>query len=176
MCLLNRAQIALLNVPVISVGSPQGWSPIVGRVDTGAERCRQRFSAEVILRALAFSHRLRNEEEFGDSLDDAVAYIDAVTGRTLDRDFLGQVESAEHPSASSLRRGHLRLDVAICLLERRQWQEILRQPDKLESIHVYTDGSPTLGHETQAMVFDTHFTDSTIVRTVMPLMSLAYGS
>ena len=137
------------------------------------KRLRKTFEGETVVRALKFQRKIRDTEEFDSSLQAASEYLDYMRG-TKEEDFF-DVSTFENPSARTLRRGILQLDATCCLLERREWAEIVKAPSKLVSLHLFADGSPVTGYELQGMLVDFCFADGRIERRCLVAAALSYG-
>ena len=123
--------------------------------DAVPARLKKRFEAEQIVRALKASTRMNNQDEFDEGLQDSHDYVSYVRG--IPEDEWYQVKKEDNPSTRTLHRSQLKVDSVATLFERREWELIVKSPDKLESLHIFADGSPVVGHELQGMVVDMAF-------------------
>ena len=60
--------------------------------------------------------------------------------------------ASNNAQRSELQRARLRLDAVTMNLERRHVGRLVRNPELLQSLHVYSDGSPVTGSEIQGIV------------------------
>ena len=134
------------------------------------------FSAEVLIKALRFSNKIKDQDDFAPALNAADTYLRCVRGEPELEDVSSEdVDTSAHPSSRTLHRSALVLDATACLLERRHFEGLRKRPDCIESFHLYADGSPVTGHELQGLIYDTCYSNGDVVRSVMPAMNLPYG-
>ena len=78
------------------------------------------------------------------------------------------------PSRASRIRARQRADVVYMLLEQRMFQEWYEQ-DLVESVHIYSDGSPVVGVELQGQCVEIFLKDGELHRRTLPGSQLCYG-
>ena len=127
-----------------------------------------------VIKALKFGNHLKSALHMEDALDDGVAYAfpsDEETGQRA-------VEVPKEQTQvhyNTLYRGRLRLDATACLLERREIAEMMKSPNELASIHLFSDASAVTGTEVQGMVLQFVYACGAVAESVLPAVSLAHG-
>ena len=133
---------ALLELPAFAANQ------VVGKLQP-QERCRPmrfdtKFQCFDLIRAVDFSGHLRSIDQFTDALQAGIDYL-AEGGFIQDESLT--INENEHPSKRTLRRAMQRLDYTSILLDRRRFTALFQHQEKLVSMHLYSDGSSTRGHE-----------------------------
>ena len=119
------------------------------------------------LYALDFAKYLRSTYDFGEA---------GTAWERFKKD--GELEEPRpkhrDPPRTRLQRARQRLDLATCLVERREYHAALANGD-IVAIVLYSDGSPVKGNELQGLVMDITFTDGHKDTVILPGASLTYG-
>jgi len=123
-----------------------------------------------LLRALSFGHLLRDEGKFSEAMGRSRKFEqDPSDDEAQPRDPKGD------PSRSTRQRARHRADVVVMLLERREFREWYEN-DLIESIYIYSDGSPVVGMELQGNLLDVKLTTGEWFRRTFPGATLPYGT
>ena len=120
------------------------------------------------INALSITVRLRNAEEFEETLQEAQWYEDDDLLCERKRD------ASRDPTPSGIYRSQRRLDVVGMAIERRIWHEEV-EDDLVDAINCYSDSSPVVGTELQGMVVDICRADESVRRVWLPGGSIFYG-
>jgi hypothetical protein len=125
-----------------------------------------------IFKHLKFSRHLKDISKADECLQDAL--VSACASEDLIHTINDQLPDS--PRREALRQARLRLDAVTMNVERRYFQNIIQnKKEEIQSIHLYSDGSPVSGAELQGMVMEFCMTIGTIMTVVMPGVMLHFG-
>ena len=79
------------------------------------------------------------------------------------------------PRRTALCEAKLKLDAVAMAVERRWFKNLLANKGLIESMHLFTDGSPVTGAEIQGMVLQIVMHSGEVVHIVMPGVCLHLG-
>lgn len=122
-----------------------------------------------VMRAIGFSRLLRDTKHFSDAMQAAHEFECGDTG-----DMEVERDSSDDPSRHALQLVASRLDLADCLLHRREFQADYEH-DTLFAINAFSDGSPSSGEELQGMVIDVFRRHRDPERITLPGSTLPYS-
>ena len=149
--------------------APRGCVGFRVRRDLKAATLKSKFDPVKLLRCVDFQHELRSEKKFTPALRKARKIDENPSDEeVVDRD------PKDDPARTTRQRARHKGDVLIMLLERRQF-DCWYHDGLIESIHVYSDGSPVVGVELQGQVVDFILTNGEVHKRTLPGAELAYG-
>ena len=121
-----------------------------------------------LINAVSVSTHLRNDDDFGEAMDDMRRYEND--------DFAGESkrDRSRDPGRGTRFRSQRRLDVVGMAIERRLFHHEF-EDDLVVAINCYSDSSPVVGTELQGMVVDVWRTDDTVRQVFLPGGSVFYG-
>jgi hypothetical protein len=122
-----------------------------------------------LIRSLAYQKFLKDEVTFTPSL---------AAGRRVDQDPSDEEaiprDASNDASRTTRQRARHRFDVTLMLLERREFHEWVAA-GVIESIHVFSDGSPVTGKELQGQITDIMLKSGALYRRVLPGAEVFYS-
>jgi len=137
------------------------------------DKLKMVYEPEQLIHALDFQMGVRNVDDFEETLQAGHDYVSYMRGIREEEWF--DVSSIDNPSSRTLGRSLLVLDAVSSIFERREWAAVVKNPETLESMHLFADGSPVTGHEVQGMLVDMCWASGAVTRRVLVAAGLTYG-